>query len=101
MNMHGRRVVLSRVRRQGPRESNRKSHHDAFHQTFFFDLVISYGQLDNLRVDGFRLGLLLLGLLRGHEPAAADIGISGSDVADSLYTKHTGRQSNCPYVRLK
>ena len=59
--------------------------HDAFHQTFFF--VISYGQLDNLRVDGFRLGLLLLGLLRRHEPAAADIGISGGDVADSLYTK--------------
>tara|TARA_B110000003_G_scaffold222494_1_gene222674 strand:+ start:174 stop:326 length:153 start_codon:yes stop_codon:yes gene_type:complete len=49
--------------------------------------VISYGQLDNLRVDGFRLGLLLLGLLRRHEPAAADIGISGGDVADSLYTK--------------
>ena len=60
---------------------------DAFHQTFFFDPVISYGQLDNLRVDGFRLGLLLLGLLRRHEPAAADIGISGGDVADSLYTK--------------
>ena len=49
--------------------------------------LISYGQLDNLRVDGFRLGLLLLGLLRRHEPAAADIGISGGDVADSLYTK--------------
>jgi len=49
--------------------------------------LTSYGQLDNLRVDGFRLGLLLLGLLRRHEPAAADIGISGGDVADSLYTK--------------
>jgi len=49
--------------------------------------VISYGQLDNLRVDGFRLGLLLLGLRRRHEPAAGFDTISGGDVADSLYTK--------------
>tara|TARA_B110000003_G_scaffold224985_1_gene225622 strand:+ start:178 stop:345 length:168 start_codon:yes stop_codon:yes gene_type:complete len=50
--------------------------------------VISYGQLDNLRVDGFRLGLLLLGLRRRHEPAAAGFDtISGGDVTDSLYTK--------------
>ena len=61
--------------------------HDAFRQSFFFNLVISYGQLDILRVDRFRLGLLLLGLRRRHEPAAGFDTISGGDVADSLYTK--------------